>query len=64
MSNTLTALSTGGKRTRTHDAQMVIKLPATAKALVKDEADRLEESEAHVVRIALAEYFERRGLGS
>ena len=60
----LAALSGGGKRVKIHDAQTVIKLPKAVKALVNAEADRLGESEAHVHRLALAEYFERRGFGA
>lgn len=64
MSDTLTALAaltTGGKRVRVHDAQMVTKLPKAVKALIKEHADKHELSEADVVRDALAEYFTRRG---
>lgn len=64
MSTTIEALNSGGKRVKTHDAQMVVKLPASAKALVKTVADKEEVSEATVVRWALAEYFERRGYRS
>lgn len=61
MSNALADLRTGGKRTRVHDAQLVIKLPSRAKELVKQVADGREVSEATIVRDAIAEYLERRG---
>lgn len=61
MSNNLDALTNGGKRVKTHDAQMVIKLPSFAKALVNKAAVAQEVSEATVVRHAIAEYLERRG---
>jgi len=61
--STLDALNSGGARVRTHDAQMVVKLPKSAKALVKAEAEREGVFEATIVRKALSEYFERRGLG-
>lgn len=61
MSNVTDALRTGGKRTKTHDAQMVVKLPARAKELVNEVAVKREVSEATIVREALAEYLERRG---
>lgn len=61
MSSTVDALRTGGKRVRVHDAQMVIKLPSSAKALLKSIADKREVSEAVVAREAIAEYLERRG---
>jgi hypothetical protein len=64
MSDTLTALNSGGKRARVHDAQMVVKLPKAAKLLVEAEASREEVSDAAIVRRALGEYFERRGLGA
>lgn len=57
----LAALTSGSKRVRIHDAQMVIKLPSSVKALVKEYGDSRDESEAVVVRRALAEFFERRG---
>jgi hypothetical protein len=63
MSDTLAALNSGGKRTRIHDAQMVVKLPKAAKALVEAEAKREGVFDAVIVRRALGEYFERRGLG-
>lgn len=61
MSTTLDDLTNGGKRVRTHDAQMVIKLPSAAKDLVKAAAVAQGVSEATVVRHAIAEYLERRG---
>lgn len=61
MSTIADALRSGGKRTKTHDAQMVIKLPSRAKELVNTVATKREVSEATVVREAIAEYLERRG---
>lgn len=61
MTNTLSDLTNGGKRTRIHDAQMVTKLPSSAKALVKKVATAQGVSEADIVRHAIAEYLERRG---
>lgn len=61
MSSTLDALANGGKRVKTHDAQMVIKLPQSAKDLIRQAATSQGVSEATVVRHALAEYLQRRG---
>lgn len=61
MPNTLDALNNGGKRVKTHDAQMVIKLPQSAKDLIKEAAAAQGVSDATVVRHALAEYLQRRG---
>lgn len=63
MSSTLDALTSGGKRTKVHNAQLVVKLPQGARDLVTAQAGIEQVSEATVVRWALAEYFERRGLG-
>jgi hypothetical protein len=64
MSNTIDQLTNGGKRVKTHDAQMVTKLPAAAKALIKKAAQDQQVTEADIVRTALAEYFTRRGYRS
>ena len=64
MTSTIDQLTNGGKRVKTHDAQMVTKLPSTAKALIKKVAADQGISEADVVRTALAEYFTRRGYRS
>lgn len=61
VSNTISDLTNGGKRVRTHDAQLVIKVPSAAKALVKQVAEAQGVSEAVIVRAAIAEYLERRG---
>ena len=61
MSNTIDQLTNGGKRVKTHDAQMVIKLPSAAKDLVEKAAEAQGLSGATVVRYAIAEYLERRG---
>lgn len=60
----LAALHTAGRRVKIHDAQMVVKLPKAVKALVQEYGAGRNESEATVVRQALAEFFERRGFGS
>lgn len=61
MSSTVEALNAGGKRTKTHNAQMVIKLPAAAKDLVREVAQSQDVSDATIIRWALAEWFEKRG---
>lgn len=58
----IAALNAPGKRIRVHDAQMVIKLPHAVKRLVKEASISNDVSEATVVRWALADYFEKRGL--
>lgn len=64
MAGTLQALSGNGKREKVHDAQMVNKLPAAAKALVEAHAAEQGVSASAVVRWALGEYFEKRGIDS
>lgn len=61
MSNVIQALSSGGKREKVHNAQLVTKVPERAKELVSEIADQRSVSEATIVREALGEYFERRG---
>lgn len=61
MSNTLSALTNGGQRVKTHDAQIMIKLPSAAKALVEKVAEDQGVGSSAVVRAAIAEYLERRG---
>lgn len=61
MATTVEQLRTGGKRVRTHDAQMVFKLPSRAKDLVGEIAEGQQVSEAHIARDAIAEYLEKRG---
>lgn len=61
MSNVNEALRSGGKRERTHDAQIVFKLPTSAKELLHEVAVAQDVSEATVIRAALAEWFEKRG---
>lgn len=61
MSDITEALRAGGKRVRTHDAQIVFKAPSSAKELVERVAGDLGVSEAHIHREALAEWFEKRG---
>lgn len=57
----LAALNTAGKRVKVHDAQIVIKLPASIKKLIAEDAEANETSEATIVRWALADYFAKRG---
>lgn len=57
----LSSLKAPTKRVRNFDAQMVTKLPSSAKALVNSIAADTGKSEGAVVREALSEYFERRG---
>lgn len=59
--NVIDALSSGGKRAKVFDAQMVTKVPSRAKELVSEIAARQGVKDAVIVREALAEYFERRG---
>lgn len=58
----LDALSSAGKRVKVHDAQMVVKLPQGVKSLVEEYAKTDGVSSGTIVRYALAEYFERRGV--
>lgn len=64
MSNVIENLTGAQKRERIHNDQMVLKLPKTAKQLVKDIAAKEQVSDSQIVRVALAEYFERRGYGA
>lgn len=61
MSNTIDQLNGTGQRTKTHDAQLVVKVPKAAKALIEKAAVAQGVSAATVVRHAVAEYLERRG---
>lgn len=61
MSNVIEDLSAPRKRARIHDAQIVIKLPKRAKELVEGIAAKEQTDSSVIVRLALAEYFERRG---
>ena len=63
MSNTLSDLTNGGKRTKTHDAQIVTKLPRAAKELLEKAAEAQGFTLSDISRIAFAEYLERRGYG-
>lgn len=60
--STIDALTSGGQRAKVHDAQLVIKLPASAKDLIQKAAKESGSSDAAVVRLAIAEFFERRGI--
>lgn len=64
MSKVIESLTGPQKRERIHNDQMVLKLPKAAKDLVKSIATQDNVSDAHIVRVALAEYFERRGYDS
>lgn len=61
MSDVTDALNVTGRRVRTHDAQMVVKLPSSAKELLRTASETQGVSDATVVRWALAEWFEKRG---
>ena len=61
MSDITDALNSVGKRVRTHDAQMVIKLPASAKALIRTASESQGVSDSTIVRWSIAEWFEKRG---
>ena len=62
MGKNIEALRSGSKRTKTHDAQMVFKLPAAVKELVESIGrEKFNDSAAEVVRDALGEYLEKRG---
>lgn len=62
MSDIIETLTSSGKRTKIHDAVFVVKAPARAKELVNALAAERNVSEAVIVREALGEYFERRGI--
>lgn len=57
----LAALTTGGKRERINDAQVVFKLPSAVKSLVEEIATTRDVSDATVWREAMAEYLNKRG---
>ena len=61
MSNALEDLTSGVKRARIHNDQMVVKLPSAARDLVKQAAEAQGLTTSAVVRHALAEYLTRRG---
>lgn len=52
--------SSAGRR-RIHNTQMVLKLPAEARALISKVAENQGVSDSAIVRLAIAEYLERRG---
>lgn len=58
----LAQLGGTGKRAKIHDAQIVFKLPSPVKALIQEYAGSEEVSDGQVIRWALAEYFEKRGI--
>lgn len=57
----IASLSTGNKREKINDDQMVTKLPAAVKLLVHEIAQSRGLPDAAVVREALGEYLARRG---
>lgn len=63
LTEALGSLATAGKRVKVHDAQVVLKVPTPVKKLVEDHASTNNVSAATVIRWAVAEYFERRGIG-
>lgn len=58
----LAQLAGTGKRPKVHDAQIVFKLPSPVKALIQEYSTSEEVSDGQVIRWALAEYFEKRGI--
>ena len=58
----LAQLGGTGKRAKIHDAQIVFKLPSPVKDLVQEYAGTEEVSDGQVVRWALGEFFEKRGI--
>lgn len=58
----LATLNTPGKRARINDAQMAFKLPSAVKDLLGEHGEANGVSEATVVRWALYDYFEKKGL--
>lgn len=63
LNDALGSLATAGKRVKVHDAQVVLKVPTAVKKLVEEHAEGNAVSAATVIRWAVAEYFERRGVG-
>jgi len=57
-------LRSSASRRRIHDSQIVTKLPADAKTLISRIADDQGVSDSAIVRLAIAEYLERRGYRS
>lgn len=62
MANAVEALSASRRRVRVMDAQIVTKVPKRVKELVNELAVSNDLYEADIVRRALAEYFEKRGI--
>ncbi len=57
-------LRSSANRRRVHDTQIVVKLPKEARELIRYAADNQGISDSAVVRLAIAEYLERRGYRS
>lgn len=55
------ALETSGRRTKTHDDVINVKLPKAVKQIVKKIAEEQGVSDSAIVRVALGEYLKRRG---
>jgi hypothetical protein len=64
MGSMIDALNQSNKRAKVYDAQVVTKVPQGVKDLVEEYGAANDESGATVVRWALAEYFEKRGITS
>lgn len=62
--STIDALNEGHKRTKVMNAQMVLKLPQAVKDLIREQAEGSGVSDATIIRWALADYFDRRGIRS
>lgn len=59
--NAIDSLRSSANRKKVHDAQMVLKLPVSAKDMIRMVAHDQGISDAAIVRLAIAEYLERRG---
>lgn len=55
------ALETAGRRVKVHDSVINVKLPAAAKKLIADLAEKQNKSDSAIVRDALGEYLTKRG---
>lgn len=64
MSGALSGLTGTGGRVKVHDAQMVIKVPGAVKSLVEEASKAEDVSQATIIRWALADFFEKRGIAA
>ena len=63
MAAQINALQQTARREKIHDAQIVVKLPASVKELIEKIGADQGTSAASIHRAALGEYLERRGYG-